>query len=182
MNSSSDVPVWTELMLTFIVRSVLRGCNFNEVLGMVFSVEKVRNLETLRKNQKLAISIVLVGTGHRRFFPMIARLVSDFHYTQGPFWVVQEELIRQAIIFQFEEIVKQHPAPVFDIDKAQMAESMFSCVVKNIPDILPECSIYHPLSKMKISLLKIEIEKLVVEIIKAEYPEVSTGSWLTSIL
>ena len=177
MNSSSDVAVWTELMLTFIVRGVLRGCNFNEVLGMVFSVEKVQNLETLRKNQKLAISIVLVGTGHRRFFPMIARLVSDFHYTQGPFWVVQEELIRQAIIFQFEEIVKQHPA-----NKAQMAESMFSCVVKNIPDILPECSIYHPLSKMKISLLKIEIEKLVVEIIKAEYPEVSTGSWLTSIL
>lgn len=97
---------------------------------------------------------------------MVVRLTSEFYFTGGPFWVVQEELIRQAMVACFEGIVN-----TWDMSKEKIAERIEKSVQENFPEALPDF-ITHSVTKQKIPLLKEHMRNLGLKISEAPYPQV----------
>lgn len=66
-SSSAGEFTISELLGTLIVRDVLRGREYEEVVEMIFQLSELRLLESLNSNVKLSISIALVGAERRGY-------------------------------------------------------------------------------------------------------------------
>ena len=50
---------------------------------------KLRNLDTLHRNVKLSLAIIVVGTFQTDLFSSVFKMLCDWEFVQGPFWIVQ---------------------------------------------------------------------------------------------
>ena len=114
----------SELLINFILTSILSlpVHEYDNVLeNKIFILLKHRKLCSLHRNVKLSIAILIVGAQRTDYFFTAFELMCAWSFLDGPHWIIQEELIRHAIISQFDQILEnEHTYCLFEEEKREV--------------------------------------------------------------
>ena len=95
----------SELLIHYLLTDIisLPLAEYENVLETkVLILLKHRELDTLHRNVKLTIAILIVGSQRTDYFPVAFKLMCAWSFLDGPHWIIQEELIRHSILAQFD--------------------------------------------------------------------------------
>ena len=189
----------SELLINFILVDIptLPIDEYEKVLeSKVVALLRHRRLDSLHRNVKLAIAILIVGSQRADYFSTAFKLMCAWSFLDGPHWIIQEELIRHSIITQFDLILDRELINYFvkansmdstnevDVQSKEEvkeeAEQSFDDGVKkdlllaienDIPDALPT-HVQHSLVVKRLYMLKREMQSLVVNLQTSPTPKI----------
>ena len=184
----------SELLINFILTEILSLPleKYEFMLeSKVVSLLRHRKLESLHRNVKLAIAILIVGSQRTDYFTTAFKMMSAWSFLDGPHWIIQEELLRHSVLAQFDLILEgEHTRCLLDVGsidsqdaedrEEEKKECSFNDDVKNrllsavevcASDDLPSCA-HHSVVIKRIPTLKRDLQGLIVDLQASPTPKI----------
>ena len=139
---------------------------FEHMELLIKNLLEFQSIPDLKREVKLAISIILVGSSKTDKFVCVFRMLCSFEDLGGCFWVVQEELLRHAFLGEMNTIMDG------DYQAISYERRLRDALEVTVPAVVPSY-VKHNIVREKIPALRASLEKLINKMISSGRPKVN---------
>mmetsp|Transcript_4824 Transcript_4824/g.7332 ORF Transcript_4824/g.7332 Transcript_4824/m.7332 type:complete len:367 (+) Transcript_4824:374-1474(+) len=109
MTKFAQSGVLSNILLVEACEDLYDTAMWSSILETVVSgLLNITKLSDVSMCTRLAVCIVVVGSQRRDIFSTVFSMMSEWESIGGPFWVIQEELLRHAAIYIYRNAIRCH--------------------------------------------------------------------------